>query len=472
MKRSSTHLLILVCLIVRIVTLSSCANIIPPGGGPRDSLPPRLISAAPRDSAVNVATKNIILSFDEYITLQNPTDLIVSPAPSPQGLPVIDYKLRNVIVKLKELDSNTTYSLNFGDIIRDVNEGNIAKNFIYAFSTGKTIDYNTYSGKLLLAETGKPQADSSLLIVLHRNLDDTAVKKSYPRYYAKLNGRGEFIFHNLPKGNFAVYAVDNRFTKKYDDSTQFFAFRSTPVIIGTNTPIDTLYAYQEVKRASGNTTVNNTSARPAGINKEVDKRLKYGVDLDNGQQDILNNMTLVFNRKLTNFDSTKFILYDTSFNKLNGSSFSLDSGKTKVIVKYKWKEGAPYRLLIAKDAVSDSAAITLTKADTLRFFAKKETEYGSIRLRFANLDLSKNPVLQIVQNDKVVDSAVLLQPDFQRKLYKPGTYDVRILFDTNKNGVWDPGKFFGAKRQPEIVYLVPKQIAIRANWDNEVTITL
>ncbi len=469
MKRSFTYFFILICLILRVVTLSSCANIIPPSGGPRDSLPPKLVSALPRDSAVNVTTKNITLTFDEYVTLQNTGDLIVSPAPSPQGFPLIDYKLKNVTIKLKELDSNTTYSLNFGDIIRDVNEGNIARNFIYAFSTGKTMDYNTYRGKILLAEMGKPQADSSLIVVLHRNLDDTAVKKVYPRYYARLNGKGEFIFHNLPAGNFAVYAVSNRFTKKYDDSTDLFAFRSSPVTISANTPRDTLYAYQEVKRTE---KPPSTSGLRSSNNKEPDKRLRYTIDLENGQQDILGNMTLTFTRKLTKFDSSKFVLYDTNYHPLNDYSFSLDTTKTKVILKYKWKEGAPFRLLIAKDAVADSAAVTLSKADTIRFFAKKETDYGSIRLRFLNLDLSKNPVLQLVQNEKPVESIPLTQPDFQRKLYRPGTYDIRILYDTNKNGVWDPGKFFGEKRQPEIVYLHPKQVVIRANWDNEVTITL
>jgi hypothetical protein len=96
----------------------------------------------------------------------------------------------------------------------------------------------------------------------------------------------------------------------------------------------------------------------------------------------------------------------------------LDTGKTKVSLSYKWKESTPFRLIIAKDAVSDSAGITLAKADTIRFITKKETDYGSIRLRFTNLDLSKNPVLQFVQNENVVESFRLNQNDLIRKLYR------------------------------------------------------
>jgi hypothetical protein len=69
--------------------------------------------------------------------------------------------------------------------------------------------------------------------------------------------------------------------------------------------------------------------RPAPNAKETDKRLKYTIELDNGQQDLLGNMTLTFNRKLTVFDSTKFGLYDTSYNRLNGYSFSLTVPKQK-----------------------------------------------------------------------------------------------------------------------------------------------
>jgi hypothetical protein len=478
MKRSFTYLFILACLIPWVVTLSSCANILPPTGGKIDSLPPRLVAALPKDSAVNVplTTRNIVLTFDEYVQLQNPLDVIVSPIPGLQGFPVVDYKLRNVTVKLKDtLEANTTYSFNFGDIIRDVNEANIAKNFTYAFSTGSAIDYNTYGGKVLEAETGKPPRDSNLLVVLHRNLADTAVRKLSPRYFARTNGKGEFNFRNLPRGTFAVYVVSNAFTKKYDDSTQMFAFRSNPITIGANTPRDTLYAYEEVKRVTTPTGGGLSSLpgnRPSPNAKETDKRLKYTIELDNGQQDLLGNMVLTFNRRLTVFDSTKFGLYDTGYNRLTGYSFSLDSTKTKVTLQYKWKENTPLRILIAKDAVTDSAAVALTKADTLRFFTKKEADYGSIRLRFVNLDLSKNPVLQLVQNEKLIESVPLTQPDFQRKLFRPGTYDVRILYDINKNGKWDPGKFFGQKRQPETVYLDPKQIAVRANWDNDVTISL
>jgi hypothetical protein len=38
---------------VSLFTAGGCANIIPPTGGPRDTLPPVLMEALPKDSTVN-----------------------------------------------------------------------------------------------------------------------------------------------------------------------------------------------------------------------------------------------------------------------------------------------------------------------------------------------------------------------------------------------------------------------------------
>ncbi len=112
-----------------IQLFTACANIIPPSGGARDSLAPVLIGAFPKDSATNVSPKQVTLTFNEFVTIQNPQENIII-SPTIKSTPRFDYKLRNVTVVFKDtLDANTTYTILFGDAIKDVNEGNIAKNF-------------------------------------------------------------------------------------------------------------------------------------------------------------------------------------------------------------------------------------------------------------------------------------------------------------------------------------------------------
>ncbi len=476
MKRTFLYNCLFYCLAYGLLNnLVSCANIIPPGGGPRDSLPPKLVMATPKDSAINVKNKNITLTFDEYITLQNPQQsIIISPLPPQSKMPNIDYKLRNLTIKLKDsLQPNTTYSIDFGDAVRDVNEGNIAHNLHYFFSTGNTIDYNTYSGMVKVAETGK--VDSNLVVVLHKNLADSAATKLRPSYYTRVDGKGMFHFQNLPAGSYAVYAVANKFTFTYSDSSQLFAFRNTPVSVSANTPIDTLYAFEGYTRPAiktGGAAAAGAGTVKAATGTREDKRLRFSASLQNGEQDLLSNLALTFNKKLTLFDSTKFVVTDTGFTPLPGFHISLDSTQTQVSISHPWKQEKQMILIIDKEAVADSLGTRLVKADTLRFRTKKETEYGSIRIRFLNIDLSKNPIIHVMEGDKLVDSEALIKNEFSRKLFRPGTYQISVLYDTNQNGKWDTGRFFGTKQQPEIVQLFPKQIAIRANWDNEVDLLL
>ncbi len=371
------------------------------------------------------------------------------------------------------MEPNTTYSLNFGRAIKDVNEGNSQKNYTYVFSTGAAIDENTFSGKVILAETGK--VDTALLVVLHKNLDDSAVAKERPRYYTKLDGKGNFQFHYLPKGTFAVYALPNDYAKRYDDSTKLFSFLNAPVQIkDTATLPVTLYAYQQAKEKEKQETSASTSPikTPNKKNPKEDNRLKLSTNISGGQQDLLGNLELTFNHKLRNFDTLKIKLTDTNYHSFKDVRFIWDTSLTKISLIYKWIENTEYKLVIEKDAVADSAGTTLLKNDTVHFTTKKESDYGSIRLRFNNVDLSKNPVLQLVQNDKIVELITLTQKEWYRKMYIPGEYEMRILYDDNKNGIWDAGNFFGIKRQPEIVQSVPRQLNIKANWDNEVEINL
>ncbi len=113
----------------------------------------------------------------------------------------MDYRLNTITVKLKDsLESNTTYSINFRNAIKDFSEGNILKGFTYIFSTGQYIDSLEITGKVILAETGK--VDSTLIVMLHTCADDSIVVKEKPRYIAKVDGKGSFIFKNLPPKHF------------------------------------------------------------------------------------------------------------------------------------------------------------------------------------------------------------------------------------------------------------------------------
>jgi len=460
-------------LILKIVILSSCANIIPPGGGPRDSLPPMLIKANPADSTLHFNAKKIILTFNEYIQLDNTlqTNMVVSP--NPQTMPYVEGRLQTVSVLLKDsLLPNTTYSINFGNAVKDVNEGNPYKNFTYVFSTGNRIANGTLSGKVQLAETGA--IDSTLIVILHKDLNDSAIKKERPLYYTHLDSAGRFAFRYVAEGKYAVYVLPNDYSKRYDDSTKLFAFLNAPVSIDSTAPQPLmLYAYNEYEpnKNASTPTVSETNTpnnkRPA----DTAKGISYTTNLQRARQDLLSDLVIRFQKPLAHFDSGKINLTDTNFHPINNYHIRPDTTFTSFSLKYPWREEQYFKLVIQKDAFTDSAGKTLVKDDTLSFYTNSESMYGSIRLRFANLELNRNPVLQLLQNNIIVDSVPLTQTEFYRKLYKPGDYEMRILYDDNRNSTWDPGNF-ELKKQPEIVIRIPHKLTIKQNWDNEVNVNL
>ncbi len=92
---------------------------------------------------------------------------------------------------------NTTYTLNFYKGIKDVNEGNVLRNFTYVFSTGDKIDSGQIGGTVTVALTGKP--DSSLVVILHKKRGFGCCKRTAIVDH-KADTLGQFLFQHIEKG--------------------------------------------------------------------------------------------------------------------------------------------------------------------------------------------------------------------------------------------------------------------------------
>ena len=468
MKKFFFYTFIIIFGILQILVLPGCANMFPPEGGLRDSLPPLLVKASPPDSSKNFKSNRISFTFDEFVVVDPSKihdELIVSPLLKYE--PQIDPKLRTITVKIKDtLEPNTTYTFNFGNAIRDNNEGNVLKNFTYIFSTGSRFDSLSLRGKVITAENGK--IDTTLIVMLHKSSEDSAVVKEKPRYITRLDSKGNFVFHNLPAGTFYLYALkDEGGTHNYLDGKHLFAFADKPLSTqSANEPV-TLYAYAEKV---------TPPAPPPSTRRNItssEKRLRPILNTINSQLDLLNDLIISFDQPLKTLD-TALIHFssDTSFVPVKGYQVTPDSTKKKLSLHYNWKENTRYNIILEKDFAEDNLGRKLLKTDTLSFKTKRLSEYGSLRLRFKNLDLSTNPVLLFTQNETIVRTIPLNSAQLSIPIFLPGEYELGILNDRNKNGKWDPGEFFGKHIQPEIVKSVDRKIIVKANWQNEFDIAL
>jgi hypothetical protein len=440
------------------LTIGGCAQVGIPTGGPKDSIPPVLISAVPKLYQTNFTGDKITFTFDEYINLDDiQKNLLVSPYPKVN--PQVNFKLKTVTVKLKDtLLANTTYAINFGNAIKDNNEGNPYKNFTYVFSTGSTVDSLKLSGQIILAENGKK--DSTMIALLYRDSDDTTVQHRKPNYVARCDSAGKFTFTNLSEGTYKIYGLkDNDGGKTYNSKIETFAFLDHDIKLTDSDNVSPviLYAYAEEKDNRKKGTVIKTLP---------EKKLKYTTSLSTFTQGLLDSLVITFNRPVKTFDAQKITLTDSSLNKIEGSTITLDSTKKIFSIKTKWAEDFSYRLILDKTAVTDTLGDQLTKSDTIKFKSKKIADYGSLVIRFTNIDLQTHPVLQFIKGEELFKSVPITTTAWSDKLFEPGEYELRILFDSNNNGKWDPGNY-KLKLQPEKAITVDKKLNIRANWDNE-----
>ena len=441
------------------VMAGGCAQIGMPMGGPRDTIPPVLLQSSPPDSTLHFSGSRIVFTFDEYVQLVNvQQSLLVNP--TPRIPPNVDYKLKTVTVRIRDtLQPNTTYRLDFGNSIADNNEGNPYRNFSYVFSTGSYLDSLQLRGRVTLAETGR--VDSTLLVFLYRNLSDSAVYKEKPRYVTRLDTAGRFVFHNLPPGVYNVFALkDESGQRVYSRDDETFAFLDSSVTLPDTGRAVHLFAYNQEKPAQKGVVTRNIP----------EKKLKYATSLTGDLQDVLTPLTITFNNKLMQFDSGKIRLTDTLGHPL-AAAVTLDSTRKVITLAARWVPATDYRLEISSEVGKDTLGNSLLKSDTLKFKTKKESDYGSVKLNFRNLDKYQHPVLQVVSNNVVEKSYPLTGRTLSIPLLDPGTYDLRILEDSNQNGVWDPGNYHDRKQPEKVIYL-PLKFNVRANWDNEKDIDL
>jgi hypothetical protein len=181
-----------------------------PTGGPKDVTPPKVVKSTPRNGAVNFKKKLIEIEFDENISIEKASEnVIISP---PQVKPPDVKALGNkAIVNFnQDLLDSTTYSVNFGNAIVDLNEKNVLKNFLFSFSTGNQIDTLRISGTVLNAEDLNPI--SGIIVGIYADTDDKVFAKKPFLRIGKTDEKGHFSIDNVKKGTYKVFALgdDNR----------------------------------------------------------------------------------------------------------------------------------------------------------------------------------------------------------------------------------------------------------------------
>ncbi|WP_316830370.1 Ig-like domain-containing protein [Pedobacter aquatilis] len=212
-----------------------CASIQTPQGGPKDTKPPKVLSMLPKDQTRNFTAKKILIQFDEYFKIQNESKEF-SISPELEKAPILKVKKRTLEITLPDtLEKNTTYTLNFGKAIADINESNVIKNLSYVFSTGNEIDSLRLSGKVTNALTGEFEKEATVFILPVER--DSLFGKKRPSIYTLTDSSGNYTLKNLRKGTYKVYALKESTgggDKIYQQSSDEVGYIKAPLLIDKN----------------------------------------------------------------------------------------------------------------------------------------------------------------------------------------------------------------------------------------------
>ena len=198
-----------ICLIFIVFSLgllgAGCAKISSPTGGPKDTTPPKVLKVEPAVGSVRFNEKHIRIWFDEFVTLNNPTENVLVSPPLAEN-PEYTIKGKSLIIKLKDtLRANTTYNMIFSDCIKDFHEGNALNYFHYSFSTGDSLDDYMIRGNILDAKTLAPAKD--FFVLLYHGDADSLPLTVLPDYVTKSLTDGSFVLKNIAPGDYKIFAL-------------------------------------------------------------------------------------------------------------------------------------------------------------------------------------------------------------------------------------------------------------------------
>ncbi len=118
---------------------------------------------------------------------------------------------------------------------------------------------------------------------------------------------------------------------------------------------------------------------------------------------------------------------------------------------------------------TDSAAFEdiygkVSKKEKFGFKVKALEEYGTFQINIPSL-AGKNLICQLLESGEKLVKEVKTTGGTAKFMYlDEKEYYLKVIVDTNGNGIWDTGKFEDML-QPEQVYYYPKEINCRAKWD-------
>ena len=530
----------LIYTVLSIVIISGCAKRGFPTGGPVDSIPPVLINASPKINSTNFDSKEIRLTFDEFVKLDKVEEqLIISPPidkSSYEVKPLSGVTKKVFLEFIDSLETETTYSINFGNSIKDNNEGNPLTFFSYTFSTGETIDSLYVRGNI--SDAFDIDTDNYISIHLYRIdsvFNDSIIFNNRPTYISNSLDSTSYQFKNIKEGKYLIVAIkdiDNNYF--FDPFYDKIGFIDSLITLPQDSIINFKLFKEETSLIWDKPHFINSEKIGFGYYGKLDlKNIKIESSIPDSVQYTYTKEresdTLIFWLSKNSFDSLNFNLIEKDTTKLVTVKFdrakdtlidslsinpktsnvihlketfklssniplkkiedslitirdidsliipfttSINDNLDQIEIEFEVSPSDNYRLFILPEAIKDIRGVS---NDTLQYNVVSQTleDYGNVYL-----DVVRNSEFKFILH--MIDS----NGDIIRE-FKNVNLDTTYNFDYVR-----PGKYtfrliedvnnndkwdtgnYLKKVKPESVYYFSKELEVRANWDLNETFNL
>lgn len=453
-------------LFLSLLVLWGCANLgAGPTGGPQDKKAPVLKeSESTENFQTNFKKQDIELVFDEYVELKDIfKQVIISPPLRKRWK--LSSRLKTVTFEFdteEELRPDATYTINFGEAVRDYTAGNKVPDLRFVFSTGDFIDSMEVSGNIVDAITGKPVENT--LLMLYDNFADTVVRTERPFYFARTDKEGNYKIQNVKSDTFKVFALNDEGQQYlFDQETESIGFPDSLIILTKNKeaipPIslflerpslrltpprndrfgkiklkfnqepfdvkishedigqeviyemleDSIYVwYDQTDTISWNIFIaQGEEFRDTFLVQPPDKSRFLETDSlrrDNARDlPIINvnptkEIRIAFNHPLESLDSAKILLLKDS--TLTPVVPVLKLKEKELIVQHRWQEAMTYRLLILPQAITDLFGLQNRDTITQNYTVFEKKAFSDIDLKVTDLDSTQNYVINVFLGQK------------------------------------------------------------------------
>lgn len=185
------------------------------------------------------------------------------------------------------------------------------------------------------------------------------------------------------------------------------------------------------------------------------------------------NGTLNFRDRYYLTSSTPLVKFDNSKIKLiNKDSVSVDFKTIYDEFNQEWffdfdKEASQkYTLSLLPGATTDFYGIT-NDSLTFRATTRQLDEYGNLIVNLQNV--KRFPIIVQVTDEKgevIASEYTDSKTKVEFNLLEPNTFNLRVIYDDNKNKKWDTGNYLEKLHPEEVIYFSKTIRDVRANWDD------